>query len=68
MPTALFWGDRDTLATPKDIRRLIPKIQNLVYNKRIKTYGHLDFIWAIDAKEYLYDDMIRLMKAADEDL
>ncbi|XP_072016928.1 lysosomal acid lipase/cholesteryl ester hydrolase-like [Amphiura filiformis] len=67
VPTALFWGDRDTLATPKDIRRLIPKIKNLVYNKRITTYGHLDFIWAVDAKEYLYDDMIRLMRAADDD-
>ena len=64
VPTALFWGDRDTLATPKDIIRMIPKIQNLIYNKRIKTYGHLDFIWAIDAPHIMYNDILRLMRAA----
>ena len=62
VPTALFWGDRDTLATPKDIERMIPKIQNLVYNKRIETYGHLDFIWAIDAADYVYNELIGLMR------
>ena len=61
VPTAFFSGDSDILATPTDVRQLIPKIQNLVYNKEIPTYGHLDFTWAIDAADFVYSDIVKLM-------
>ncbi|XP_038061446.1 lysosomal acid lipase/cholesteryl ester hydrolase-like [Patiria miniata] len=60
-PTALFYGGRDTLADLKDVELLIPKIKHLFYNKEIPTYGHLDFIWAIDAESYCYKDILGLM-------
>jgi lysosomal acid lipase/cholesteryl ester hydrolase len=63
-PTALFYGGKDTLADPKDVSLLIPKIQNLFYNKMIPTYSHLDFIWAIDAESNCYKDIIGLMMKA----
>ncbi|XP_033644258.1 gastric triacylglycerol lipase-like [Asterias rubens] len=58
---ALFYGMRDTLADPTDVKLLIPKLKNLFYNKSIPTYGHMDFIWAVDAYEYVYKDIIGLI-------
>ncbi|XP_022086383.1 gastric triacylglycerol lipase-like [Acanthaster planci] len=60
-PTALFYGGLDTLADLKDVSLLIPKIKHLFYNKEIPTYGHLDFIWAIDAQSFCYKDILGLM-------
>lgn len=61
-PVALFWGVDDVLADPEDVERLIPKIPHLIYNKKIENFEHLDFIWAMDAKSILYDDIISIMR------
>ena len=59
---ALFWGDNDRLADPTDVGKLIPRIPKLIYNKEISNFEHLDFIWAMDAKSILYDDIITIMR------
>ncbi|XP_071507660.1 gastric triacylglycerol lipase-like [Diadema antillarum] len=64
VPVALFWGDDDFLADPKDVANLIPRIRKLIFNKEIKNFEHLDFIWAMDAKSVLYDDVIRLIRGS----
>ncbi|KAL5017967.1 hypothetical protein ScPMuIL_003689 [Solemya velum] len=61
-PVALFWGVSDSLAHPGDVQRMIPKLQNLVLNKRIDHWMHLDFIWAMDAPRVCYDDIIRIIE------
>eukprot|EP00057_Strongylocentrotus_purpuratus_P023039 XP_011677513.1 PREDICTED: gastric triacylglycerol lipase [Strongylocentrotus purpuratus] len=61
VPVALFWGDDDFLADPQDVERLIPQIPHLIYNKEIKNFEHLDFIWAMDANKILYNDILLIM-------
>ncbi|KAJ8315080.1 hypothetical protein KUTeg_007230, partial [Tegillarca granosa] len=55
-PVVLFWGDKDWLADPKDVREMIPKLYRLVGNYEIKNWNHLDFIWGIDAANVLLID------------
>eukprot|EP00057_Strongylocentrotus_purpuratus_P024765 XP_011679239.1 PREDICTED: gastric triacylglycerol lipase-like [Strongylocentrotus purpuratus] len=61
VPVALFWGDNDFLADPQDVGRLIPQIPHLIYNKEIKNFEHLDFIWAMDANKIVYNDILHIM-------
>ncbi|XP_072050941.1 gastric triacylglycerol lipase-like [Amphiura filiformis] len=63
-PVALFYGSVDILADPEDVQILIPQLKNLVYQHEIDTYGHLDFIWAFDAVDYVYKDILKLLKGA----
>ncbi|XP_072050942.1 gastric triacylglycerol lipase-like [Amphiura filiformis] len=62
IPVALFYGSDDFLADPTDVQILIPQLKNLVYQHEIDTYGHLDFIFAFDAVDYVYTDILKLIK------
>jgi len=66
VPTALYWGDNDWLADPTDIQILYQSniLPNVVVYKQVNWNGfnHADFIWAIDVKTLLYDDIIALAK------
>lgn len=62
VPVALFYGDKDILAQPKDVLKIKSQLQNVVFSKEIKTYGHLDFIWAFDAVNYVYKDILKVLK------
>lgn len=59
---ALFSGDQDWLATPKDVSLLVPKLRTKVFHKSIKKWDHLDFIWGKDAPSLIYEDIERLLK------
>ncbi|XP_077999941.1 gastric triacylglycerol lipase-like [Glandiceps talaboti] len=62
-PTGLYWGDQDWLADPTDVRGLIPKIkQVLVVNDEIHEYDHLDFIWAMNARQVVYEKIINYIQ------
>lgn len=56
-PTALFWGENDYLADPQDVAKLAEELPNLKLNYKVDwpEFSHLDFIWAIHAKELVYD-------------
>lgn len=60
-PVALFWGSQDSLADPADVRLLIPKLRNVVFNKEFPGWMHLDFIWAMGAPTACYSDILRMM-------
>lgn len=45
------------------LESLGPGVVKLARN--LDAYEHLDFIWGIDAKEAIYDDVLRFLKGED---
>nr|XP_014682718.2 gastric triacylglycerol lipase-like isoform X1 [Equus asinus] len=62
VPLAVWSGGNDRLADPQDVDLLLPKLSNLTYHKKIPSYNHLDFIWATDAPQEVYNEIISMMK------
>ncbi len=62
LPVALYWADEDWLADPTDVNFLRKNLPNIVDDYEITDWNHLDFLWAINAPDYLYNRMIGLMK------
>uniref|UniRef100_A0A8D2PEM3 Partial AB-hydrolase lipase domain-containing protein n=1 Tax=Zosterops lateralis melanops TaxID=1220523 RepID=A0A8D2PEM3_ZOSLA len=61
-PVAVWSGGQDTFADPKDMAKLLSRITNLIYHEHFPTWGHLDFIWGLDATEKMYMKIIELLK------
>ncbi|XP_042314397.1 lysosomal acid lipase/cholesteryl ester hydrolase-like, partial [Sceloporus undulatus] len=62
IPIAIWTGGQDFFADPRDVAMLVPRISNLIYEKYIPEWQHLDFIWGLDAPEHMYMDIIKIMK------
>uniref|UniRef100_A0A8C3PTG8 Partial AB-hydrolase lipase domain-containing protein n=1 Tax=Calidris pygmaea TaxID=425635 RepID=A0A8C3PTG8_9CHAR len=60
-PVAVWSGGRDKFADPKDMAKLLPQISNLIYHEHFPSWGHLDFVWGLDATEKMYLKIIELM-------
>ncbi|XP_050393751.1 gastric triacylglycerol lipase [Patella vulgata] len=61
VPVAVFRGGDDWLADPQDIEWLLPKLQNLIYDKNIDHWEHIDFIFGLDAPELCYSVIVDLI-------
>ncbi|KAI5703784.1 hypothetical protein M8J75_016203 [Diaphorina citri] len=63
VPVALFYSNNDWLAPGEDVDVLSRKLPNVVgkYKVPLKRFNHLDFMWAIDVKKLLYDDVVRVL-------
>ncbi|KAG3264919.1 gastric triacylglycerol lipase [Ictidomys tridecemlineatus] len=61
VPIAVWNGGNDILADPHDVNILLPKLSNLIYHKEILPYNHLDFIWAINAPQKVYNEIVSMM-------
>ena len=59
--TATFSGGLDWVANPTDVAWLRSQIQQHVFQKTIADYDHGDFIWATNAANVLYPDVINLI-------
>lgn len=64
VPVHLFYAANDWLADEKDVRRLYEELGNpnaamLISDSK---FNHLDFIFAVDSKKLLYENLIALMK------
>uniref|UniRef100_A0A8C3QKY2 Partial AB-hydrolase lipase domain-containing protein n=1 Tax=Cyanoderma ruficeps TaxID=181631 RepID=A0A8C3QKY2_9PASS len=62
IPIAVWSGGQDKFADPKDMAKLLPRITNLIYHEHFPIWGHLDFIWGLDATEKMYLKIIELLK------
>lgn len=61
VPVGLYWAPNDWLADPADVELLRNGLPNVVDYYSVKDWDHLDFVWAIDAKQAIYDRMLALM-------
>ncbi|ODM99328.1 Gastric triacylglycerol lipase [Orchesella cincta] len=60
---ALYYGENDWLAVPKDVLELSRALPNVMVTFKVKleAFNHLDFLYAIDINKLLYDDLIKLL-------
>ena len=64
IPIIVFWGGNDVLTTPTDTRQLLNRLQDQVIAQYyLADYGHVDFVWAVDARERIYSKIIWHMKS-----
>ncbi|XDB65102.1 hypothetical protein ABFV05_018718 [Capra hircus] len=61
VPIAIWNGGKDLLADPQDVDLLLSKLPNLIYHKEIPNYNHLDLIWAVDAPQEVYNEIVSLV-------
>lgn len=61
-PVALYSSTNDWLADLNDVQFIRENLPNIVDDIVIDGWNHLDFVWAIDTNEKLYNRMIQLMK------
>lgn len=69
-PTALFYSDSDVTTNIIDIQRLKSKLFSLVYEQRLPAslgFNHLDYVWAKDVRQIVYNDLINLIKLYSSD-
>ncbi|TPX45247.1 hypothetical protein SeLEV6574_g03976 [Synchytrium endobioticum] len=60
MPVALFYGSRDSIIDGDRVMREARGKCNLVYGEHLDGYEHLDVIWALDAKQRVFDPMVMI--------
>lgn len=62
-PVFLHYADNDWLSTPKDVKKLAAKITSVVGTFRVPLakFNHLDFVFAINATELIYDRVLNIM-------
>lgn len=60
-PVALFTATNDWLADPTDVKVLKANLQNIIYEKNIDAWNHLDFVWGEDANKVLYEDVLTIL-------
>ncbi|XP_014243862.1 lipase 3-like [Cimex lectularius] len=64
-PIALYYGDNDTLMNGRSAAELASMLPNLIINKMIADpkFTHMDFLFGINAKEMVYDDVINMLES-----
>lgn len=67
VPVALFWSEQDSLASAKDTQWMISELPNVVLSRRVDTYKHLDFVWATDANQLIYNDLAQILDRFSQD-
>lgn len=62
-PVYMYYAQNDWLSPPKDVERLLRVLPNVVsvYKVPYENFNHLDFVWAVDVKHLLYDNIIRTL-------
>lgn len=63
-PVVIMWSKNDQLADPTDVSLLHTKLKSLIGSYCIKfdLFNHLDFIWAVDAKTLVYDEILAVFQ------
>ena len=62
-PVFLHYADNDWLSTPKDVKKLAAELPSAVgiYRVPLAKFNHLDFVFAINATELIYNRLLNIM-------
>jgi len=61
VPVALYYGEDDWLADQNDVKYLRENLPIIKDDYLIPNYIHLDFVWAQNASQVLYQRIIQLI-------
>ncbi|XP_025993961.1 lipase 3 [Solenopsis invicta] len=66
-PIVLFYGENDAIAKEQNVNELRKRLSNVLLTKKVpyKFFNHADFMWAINAKTLLYNDILELIRKFD---
>ncbi|XP_054838910.1 lipase member M-like [Eublepharis macularius] len=62
VPTIVWSGGKDLMASPKDTEFLLSVLQNVIYYKQIPHWMHYDFVFGLDVRQQVYDDLVKIIK------
>lgn len=62
VPTYIWTGARDRLATQKDTEELLSALQHLMYHEYIPFWMHLDYVIGLNAWEILYNQIVAVLQ------
>uniref|UniRef100_A0A182P818 Potential DNA-binding domain-containing protein n=1 Tax=Anopheles epiroticus TaxID=199890 RepID=A0A182P818_9DIPT len=64
-PTLFYHSTNDWLATPADVELLYRELPNVVkrYLVPLPAFNHLDFVWAINVRSLLYNELLADLRA-----
>ncbi|XP_037783599.1 lipase 3-like isoform X2 [Penaeus monodon] len=54
IPVAIFAGENDYLADPRDVELTERELPNVVQTTTLASFSHMDFTWAVHAYDYVY--------------
>ena len=60
----MFLADKDPFSNPNDVYDFVDKIENkdkCVKLEFIENYNHVDFLWAENAKEFVYPKILEFL-------
>jgi len=68
-PVAVYFGDNDLLADVSDVQKTYSELPFIINSPEIgihevdyTNWSHMDFVWGMDAKDYVYHDLILNLK------
>jgi hypothetical protein len=67
VPLLLFWGAKDYLVNPATLVEELKEQANLMHAECIEHYEHMDFLWAKDARERVWEPLIRVWRRLDNE-
>lgn len=56
----LISGTHDWLADPRDVEWLRKELPSVIAHHKVDQYNHLDFIWGMSARKYVYKPIIKM--------
>ncbi|KAF2896923.1 hypothetical protein ILUMI_09253, partial [Ignelater luminosus] len=61
-PVALYYGDKDIICSKEDIDHSASEMKNVIVNKCVPGFNHLDVVWGNDVVELIFHEVLELMK------
>lgn len=61
IPVHIFYSETDAVINSKDVEWLATQLGNVQSLDVVPEFSHVDFLWAANADEVLYDDVLSLL-------